>query len=46
MEILNAIVNFGGKSFAEAHLGLLDLDSTILNVIAVRDADGHSRCAR
>ena len=43
VEILNALVNFGGKAFAEAHLGLLDPDTQILNIIATRDEDGlHS----
>ncbi|MCC6803349.1 MAG: GAF domain-containing protein, partial [Anaerolineae bacterium] len=40
VEILNAVVNFGGKAFAEAHLALLDPDTQILNSIAVRDGDG------
>ena len=40
VEILNALVSFGGKAFAEAHLGLLDSDSETLNLIAVRDARG------
>ncbi len=40
VEILNAVVNFGGKAFAESHLALLDPDSPILNLIAVRDGDG------
>lgn len=40
VEILNAVVNFGGKAFAEAHLALLDPDTQILNIIAIRDGDG------
>ncbi|MEP7290165.1 MAG: GAF domain-containing protein [Chloroflexota bacterium] len=41
--ILNALINFGGKSFAEAHLGLIDPNNGLLNVIAVRDRQGvHS----
>ncbi len=40
VEILNALINFGGKVFADAHLALLDRDTQILNVIAVRDAQG------
>lgn len=40
VEILNAVVNFGGKAFAEAHLALLDADTQILNVIAIRDSEG------
>lgn len=40
VEILNALVNFGGKSFAEAHLALLDPETQILNVIAARDENG------
>jgi len=40
VEILNALVNFGGKSFAKAYLGLLDPETQILNIIATRDEDG------
>ena len=40
VEILNALVNFGGKAFAKAYLGLLDPDTQILNIIATRDEDG------
>lgn len=38
--ILNALINFGGKGFAEAHLGLIDPNNGQLNVIAVRDETG------
>ncbi|MBI1256844.1 MAG: GAF domain-containing protein [Chloroflexi bacterium] len=40
VEILNALVNFGGKAFAKAYLGLLDPETQILNIIATRDAEG------
>lgn len=41
--ILNALINFGAKPFAEAQLGLIDPDGEQVNVIAVRDAEGvHS----
>jgi len=41
--ILNALINFGAKPFAEARLGLIDLDGEQVNVIAVRDAEGVHR---
>lgn len=40
VEILNALVNFGLKPFTEAHLALLDPETSALNLIAARDADG------
>jgi len=40
VEILNALVNFGGKPFAKAYLGLLDPETQVLNIIATRDEDG------
>lgn len=40
VEILNALVSFGGKVFAEAHLALLSPTPLTLDVIAVRDASG------
>lgn len=38
--ILNALIDFGGKAFAEAHLGLIDPNNGQLNIIAMRDATG------
>lgn len=40
VEILNAVVSFGGKAFAEGRLALLDPETQILNVIALRDSQG------
>ncbi|HVU09634.1 MAG TPA: GAF domain-containing protein [Phototrophicaceae bacterium] len=43
VEILNALINFGAKAFSDAHLGLLDPETQVLNIIAIRDANGvHS----
>lgn len=38
--ILNALIDFGGKAFAEAHLALIDPNNGQLNIIATRDATG------
>ncbi len=40
VEILDALVNFGGLSFASAHIGLIEEDTTLLQIIAVRDEQG------
>ncbi len=40
VEILNALINFSGRPFAYAHLGLLDPETNVLTVIAVRDEKG------
>ncbi len=43
VEILNALINFGAKAFSDAHLGLLDPETQVLNIIAIRDSNGvHS----
>ncbi len=40
VEILNALINFSGRPFAYAHMGLLDPETNTLTVIAVRDEKG------
>jgi GAF domain-containing protein len=47
VEILDALVDFGAKSFASAHIGLIEPETNLVQVIAVRDAQGiHSATAQ
>ena len=40
VEILDALIAFGGRPFAEAHMGLFDSETEILHIIVIRDESG------